>query len=161
MARQAQMDWRAVLAPGGRWSALVTAGSSPARAARCASGQVYLAAPYAREVALRGDWRLERSVRMQMQAEIELARLWQAGCVAVCPAVQRAGMAEVAGLAGLTLDPLDDAAWAPLTEVLRQAARLIVVPAMQGWDRCPAVWADVVWALEHTVPVHVYGERAG
>jgi hypothetical protein len=160
MATGAQMDWRAVLAPGGRWSPLVTAGSSPARAARHAVGLAYLAAPYAREVALRGDWRLERSVRMEMLAEIELARLWQAGCVAVCPAVQRAGMAGVAGMAGLTVDPLDDAAWEPLATPLRHAARLVVVPALQGWDRCPAVWADVQWALSCNVPVHVYAERA-
>jgi hypothetical protein len=155
------MDWRAVLAPGGRWSGLVTTGSSAARAARHAAGLAYLAAPYAAEVALRGVWRPDRSVRVQMRAEIELSRLWQAGCVAVCPVVQRAGMAEVAGLAGLTVDPLDDAAWAPLAEVLRGAARLIVVPELRGWDRCRAVWADVTWALERNVPVHVYAERAG
>jgi hypothetical protein len=156
-----QMDWRAVLAPGGRWSPLVTAGSSAARVARTPAGLAYLAAPYATEVALRGDWRMERSVRMVTLASIEMARLLRAGIIAVCPTVQRAEMAQVARLAGIVLDPLTDPVWADLATALRNAARLVVVPAIQGWDRCPAVWADVIWALERNMPVHVYAERAG
>jgi hypothetical protein len=160
MAPRADMDWRAVLAPGGEWAPLVTGGSSPARVGRSAVGLVYLAAPYAGEVALRGGWRLERSVRFVTLAAIEMARLMRAGCVAVCPVLQRAEMAHVAGLAGLEVDPLADRDWDDLTDRLRCAAGLLVVPQMQGWDRCPEVWADVQWALARNMPVHIYAERA-
>lgn len=161
MAQLAEMDWRAVLAPKGRFSALVTAGSSPARAARHAMGLAYLAAPYAGEVALRGDWRFDRSVRILSLVAIEMARLLKAGCVSVCPVLQRAEMAQVGRLAGVDVDPLADPDWPGMAVVLRNACGLVVVPAVQGWDRCPAVWSDVVWAIEHDVPVHVYAERAG
>lgn len=155
------LDWPAVLAPGGRWSALVTAGSSPARVARHSVGLVYLAVPYAREVALKGSWRMERSVRLLTEASIEAARLAAQGCDTVCPVTSRAEMCQVAGLAGVQLDPLTDPAWDRLSRRLRAVAPLIVVPALRGWDRCPDIAADVAWALERTVPVHVYGERAG
>jgi hypothetical protein len=161
MSAAAAPDWREVLRPGGVWSALVTCGSSPARAARHAAGPAYLALPYATEVALRGDWRLDRSVRLEVRGLAEVARLWAAGCTALCPAVQRAGIAAVAGVVGLAVDPLDDAAWSPLALALRGACRLVVVPDLRGWDRCPQVWADVCWALDHNMPVHVYaGGRA-
>jgi hypothetical protein len=153
-------QWQDVLAPQGPWAGLVTAGSTPAGVARICVGLAYLAVPFAAEVQLRGVFRADRAVRLTARAEIEALRLWLAGCVAVCPALQRAGMAAVSGLVGAGVDALDDAAWADLSDRLRGAARVLVVPQVQGWDRCPAVLADVRWALSRNVPVHVYAERA-
>lgn len=162
MAQGAAMDWRAVMAPGGRHSALVTTGSSPLRVARNAVGLAYLSAPYAGEVALRGDWRFDRSVRILTCVSREMLRLAKAGCYALSPVMQQAEMAQVAPLArqeGIEVDPLADPVWRELAVRMRQVCGLVVVPDLQGWDRCPAVRADVAWALERNVPVHLYAER--
>lgn len=156
MVQAVDLDWRAVLAPRGRWSGLVTAGSSAARAARHAAGLAYLAVPYQAEVALRGDWRLERSARLEVEAGVEAARLLECGCFAICPVLERAAIARVAGIAGLAMDLLADPAWSEMAVRMRRVAALMVVPALQGWDRCPAIRTDVAWALEHNMPVHVY-----
>lgn len=159
--RPDHLDWREVLAPRGRWSALVTAGSSPARVRRQAVGLAYLAVPYATEVALRGVWRMERSVRLLTEASLEIARLAAQGVAVACPNAARAEICQAGPLAGVVLDPLDDPVWQQLADVQRHAACLLVVPALSGWDRCPAIRADVAWALAHNRPVHVYAEAAG
>lgn len=161
MASQSVINWPRLLAPGGAASALVVRGSSPARAARHCAGVAYLSVPYAGEVALRGEWRMERSVRLSALMSIELARLLRAGCVALCPALQRAELALAATLPIDAPGALDGAVWADVAVRLRNLAVLVVVPNIRGWDRCPGVWADVDWALQHNVPVHVYAERAG
>jgi hypothetical protein len=161
MTAQADLGWQVLLSPGGRWSGLVTAGSSAARAARHTVGVAYLAAPYQAEVAIRGEWRMDRSVRLVTLAAIEAARLLARGCVTVCPVLARAEMCQAGRLAGISLDPLSDPAWGDLSTRLRNVAGLVVVPDLPGWDRCPAILADVAWAVERTVPVHVYGEAAG
>jgi hypothetical protein len=161
MSATAAPDWREVLRPGGRWSALVVTGSGPAQAARCATGLAYLALPYAGEVALRHSWRMERSVRLQAEAAMAAAALMREGCHVICPVLQRASIAAVAGLAGLEVDLLDDPVWTQMACALRNGVRLMVVPDVRGWDRCPAIWGDVTWALDRNMPVHLYAGGAG
>lgn len=156
----AGQSWPA-LVQRGRSAALVNLGADPARVARTCSGIAYVAAPYSGEVVLRRDWRLERSVRLSTLAALETARLVRAGVVAVCPALMRAEMANVAGIDGAGLDPLDAELWGRQRRVLLAAADLVVVPALRGWDRCPDVLADVAEALARTTRVFLYAERVG
>lgn len=158
------LDWGAVLDPRGPASALVVTGSDAGRVARVCAGWAYLAVPYAGEVALKASWRLERSVRFVNLAGMAAAQLTEAGCDVLCPVIQRAVISHAAGLARVDLDPLRAEAWDRLADRMRGVASVVVVPDLQGWDRCRAIWADVAWALERDVPVHVYagrGARAG
>lgn len=154
---EARIDWRPVLAPGGAWSALVHAGSSPALAARHCAGFAYLSVPYHDGSQIRQAWRIERSVRIAMCASIEEARLAEAGITAICPAVNRAGIAHAAALIDDPPQPLDARFWAAWSQPILTAARLLVVPGIDGWDRCPTVWRELRFALRHNMPVHVYG----
>lgn len=155
-----RIDWAAVLDTRGRWSALVTVGSSPERAARHASGIAYLAAPYHEAAQLRGAWRIERSVRASTLASYERLRLADCGVTALCPAVDMAEMAHARVLFPDGPDPLDRRFWSAWATPVLSAARLVVVPEIEGWECCPMVWSDVVFALVHQVPVHVYAGAA-
>jgi len=119
-----------------------------------------LSAPYFSEAVIRDQWRMERSVRASMFAAIEVARLAALGCCAVAPAMVIAGVAEAGALLDTPLDPLDLRFWAEWSHPLLSAASMVVVPEIDGWQRCPLVWRDVVFALEHNVPVHLYGGEA-
>ena len=61
---------------------------------------------------------------------------------------------------GVVVDPLDHQFWAAWSEPFLVAARLVVVPSIGGWQRCPMVARDVQWALDHNVPVHLYAGAA-
>lgn len=154
---EGRIDWRPVLAPAGRWSALVRAGSSPAEAARHCAGFAYLSVPYHHGSQIRQAWRIERSVRVTLQAAIEEARLADCGITAISPAVHRAGIAHAGALTEDSPDPLDRRFWDDWSQPLLNAAALLVVPAIAGWDRCPTVWRELRFALRHNLPVHVYG----
>jgi hypothetical protein len=152
-------DWPEILAPLGRWSGLVLAGSSAEIVHREAphGGVAFLATPYTGEVQLKRVWRPQRSALMSALAAREMLRLYLAGVSAVCPVLQLAEMCHASGLVdGAALDPLDDAAWAEWSRPLLEAAALIVVPNLQGWSRCPLILRQVQWALGRGLPVHVY-----
>lgn len=154
---EGRIDWRPVLAQGGRWSALVRAGSSPAEAARHCVGFAYVSVPYHDASQIRQAWRVEKSVRVTLQASIEEARLAESGITAICPAVHRAGIAHAGMLVEEMPQPLDGRFWDSWSQPLLAAARLLVVPDITGWDRCPTVWRELRFALCYNMPVHVYG----
>lgn len=152
-------DWPAILAPGGRWSALVRTGAGPGDVAP--GGLAFMAAPYLAEIlAVKGKWSGWRSDLMGVAIGRELDLLRRAGISAVCPVAMQAWMMTAAPLvedapateAGPA--PADWAAWA--RPFLFAAAR-IVVPDVQGWDRCPVVLDQVRYGLERNLPVVVYG----
>jgi len=160
MAGELQMNWAAVMAPQGRWSGLVTVGSSAAEVGRHCSGLAYLAVPFAVEIDSQADWRGDRSVRMSALASIEMARLLRAGCVAVCPALQRAEISLASLLPIDAPEPPAPVPWEAVAAGLRNVSRLIVVPDLPGWNRCPEILGDVVWALAQGLPVHLYAGGA-
>lgn len=159
---RAAPDWPAILAPRGRWSALVQTGSTPALVARHAAARaVFLAAPYLSDVAIRQEWRVERSVRLGLMAAREVMRLRLLGVTALCPVVMQAAMCEAACL--LPEGPeamMDRAGWDDWSAPMLGASNLIVVPDIQGWDRCPAILGQVASALGRNVAVHVYAGGA-
>lgn len=155
-----RIDWRAVLQPRGPWSALVTVGSSPARVAESAVGAVYLSVPYALEAQIRGTWRVEQSVRASVLAAIEMALLAASGCSAQCPAILMAEVAHARVLVEEAPEPLDQRFWMDWSQPLLNAARVLAIPSLPGWDRCPMVWRDLRHALTYSLPVHVYGGGA-
>lgn len=159
MMAQAQhnLDWRGIMAPGGAWSALVRTGSDPETVARHCGGVAYLAAPYAEQAQARRSWQINLSAMVSVMAARELLRLTSVRVSAVCPTVLRAEALHVAGTVdGAQVDPLDHAFWADWSIPFLIAARIVVVPAISGWQRCPMVARDVQWALDHNVPVHLY-----
>lgn len=151
-----RIDWRPILNPKGHWSALLTLSSSPDRVRRHAVGMVYLSAPYQFEAQIRGVWRIEASVRASTEAAIEVAQLAACGVTAVAPNVMRAEVAHAAKVVDGAPDPLDAAYWAEWSLPILRLARLLVIPAIPGWDRCPMIWRDLRHALAHNVPVHLY-----
>ncbi|WP_068305322.1 DUF1937 family protein [Pararhodobacter sp. CCB-MM2] len=155
-----RIEWEPILAPKGVWSALVTPGSSPDRVHRHAAGMVYLSTPYQLEAQIRGAWHIDASVRASTLASVEVARLAAAGVTAIAPSVMRAEVAHARVLVEDAPEPLDAAYWAEWSMPILRLARLLVIPAIAGWDRCPLVWRDLRHALAHNVPVHVYGETA-
>ncbi|PWE26662.1 DUF1937 domain-containing protein [Pararhodobacter marinus] len=154
---QKRIDWAPVLNPRGPWSALVVAGSSPARVSRNCAGIVYISAPYHAEAQIRGAWRVERSVLMSIRAANEVGRLAACGCTALAPTVQIAEAAHAKVLNDDTPDPLDRVFWDAWSQPILNVAALIAIPDIPGWDRCPMVWRDLRFALAHNLPVHIYG----
>ncbi|MCA2014396.1 DUF1937 family protein [Cereibacter sphaeroides] len=155
---EARIDWRPLLDPRGRYSALVTTGSSPDRVRRHCSGLVYLCAPYVHEAQIRGVWRVERSVRISVLASVERARLAACGVTALCPAIDIAEIAHARVLVDDAPEPLDMTYWRAWSQPILNVAALLAVPEIPGWDRCPLVWRDLRFALAQNVPVHVYSE---
>ena len=152
-AAGAAPDWPAILTPGGRWSTLVRTSAGPGDVAP--GGLAFLAAPYLAEVEIRGEWREWRSSMMGVAIGREMDRLRQRGISAVCPVAMQAWMMTAAPLAaGQSATPDDWSAWA--RPFLVAAAR-IVVPDVQGWDRCPQVLDQVRYGLKHNLPVVIYG----
>lgn len=151
------LDWPGIMAPGGAWSALVRVGSDPGMVARHCSGVAYLAAPYAEQAQARREWRIERSTMVSVLASREILRLTLARVSAICPTVMRAeAMHAVGTVDGAEVDPLDHDFWAAWSAPFLVTAKILVVPAIRGWQRCPMVARDVQWALDHNVPVHLY-----
>ena len=150
------MDWQSVLAPEGRWSALVRAPSWPELVSRHCCGLIHLAAPYINTAALRDQWRMDRSVRASMRAAIEVARLAALGCTAISPAIVLGEIGHAGVVMDEPLDPLHLPFWRAWSQPLLNAASMVVVPAIDGWDSCPLVWHDVCFALGRNMPVHVY-----
>jgi len=150
-------DWPAVLARGGRWSALVRAASRPAAVPQ--GGLAFLAAPYLAEVSIRAEWRADRAARMGMAIARELIRLRAHGVTAVCPVLIQDWMMTAAPLAhGLVVGQSRED-WEAWARPMLHASQVLVVPDLQGWDRCPTIRAQVGWALDHNLPVHVYAGR--
>lgn len=153
-----RIDWGPVLARGGRWSALVRAGSTPALVARHSVGLVHVSAPYVSAAQERGAWHVWASTRASVLAAVEVGRLAACGVTAVCPAVQMAEIAHARALCEDAPEPLDQKFWADWARPILNAARLLVIPDLPGWRSCPQVWSDLRFALAHTMPVHVYGD---
>lgn len=163
MAAQARqmLDWSAIMARGGAWAALVRCGSDPQIVAAHCSGLAYLATPYAEHAQARRKWQIERSTMSSVMASREVLRLTQVKVSAVCPTVMRAEALHVAGtVEDAGVDPLDHEFWAAWSVPFLLAARIVVVPPIRGWQRCPMVARDVQWALDHNVPVHLYAGAA-
>lgn len=143
--------------PKGRWSALVEVDTAPARVARVASGQIYLASPYPLAVSgRRGEWKPALSERIALLAAREILRLMQMGVSAVCPIQMRAGMCIASPLVDEPPAPLDPRAWQDWARPILAVSRMVVVPDIPGWSVCPEVWATVAWALNRNIPVHIY-----
>lgn len=150
-------DWGPVLARDGRWSALVRTGSRPRLVPR--GGIAFLAAPWLGEVSIKQEFRPRRGVQMEHVVAREMLRLMSAGVTAICPVLLQSAMTWASPLVSGSVDPLDSAAWEAWARPFLNTASVVVVPDVQGWDRCPAVWSQVSWALERNVPVHVYAAR--
>lgn len=161
MARAQGIDWRPLLAPGGAHAVLVHAGSGPARVARHRGGRLaFVAAPYAQEVQDPRGWRADLSVRLSLLAAREVMRLRVEGVVALCPVLMQAAMLDAACLVPDAPGPEDAAGWADWAQPMLEAAGVVVVPDIPGWQRCGAIWGQVQWALRRNVPVHVYAGAA-
>lgn len=154
-----RIDWAHLLQPGGMFSALVHRGATAASIAGGCAGTAYLATPYVEGVTQGGRWRFEKSIEIEVRAAHVQHQLLRAGCCSVSPVVQWAAMAQAALALDRRerIDPLDAVAWALFAGRLRAVCGLVVVPDLPGWQQSAAVWADVVWALEHVTPVHFMG----
>lgn len=154
------IDWPGLIARGCA-SGLVRTGIAPTTAGiHCGGTLAYLAVPYAREVAIRDIWRPERSVRIGLEAAWHQAALLRAGVASVCTVVARDAMCTASLMLPEgegRLDPMDRALWRDVAGRLLGAAGAVIVPAIDGWDRCPDVLAEAVWALAHNRPVLLYG----
>lgn len=154
--------WGEVLEPPGPWDALIhRAATAESIAARTAGVIVYVATPQIEGVTQGGRWRLELSADAEMRAAHVLHLLVRAGCAALVPAVMWASMSQaaVAVPRRARVDPLCGASYARWSLPLRSAAAAVVVPDLPGWRVSQSVWRDVVWALQHTVPVHFMGAQ--
>lgn len=156
MLDAAKIDWSALTDPDGAYSALIHLGSSPDDVRRRCAGLAYLSTPYAEGACMGGSWRFEKSVELETRAAWAMHRLALAGVPVLAPAVQWAAMAHAAMVLtrGQRINPLDTGAWDGWVSPMRNAASLVVVPDVPGWQRSRAVWADVIWALDHVTPVH-------
>lgn len=156
MLDAAKIDWSLLTAPDGAYSALVHLGSTPDEVCRRCSGLAYLSTPYAEGACIGGSWRFEKSVEMETRAAMAMHRLARLGVAVLSPAVQWAAMAHAAMALprDQRISPLDAGAWDIWAAPLRNAAGLIVVPDVPGWQRSRSVWGDVIWALDHATPVH-------
>lgn len=148
-------SWPELLRMAPWWPGLLHPGATPASVARVASGLVYLATPYSLQATdpRNGRWRRDWSDALARAAALEAVALAREGLTAVSPIVQSAAMCNA--LDGL--DPLDERLWARWCQPMLDAARAVVVPDIPGWRRSLGVWREVIWALEHNMPVHVYG----
>ncbi len=160
MARQGVIpDWRPVLQAGGRWSALVRPGAGPRDVPQ--GGIAFLAAPWLGEVTVRQELRADRAARLGMMVSRELVRLQARGVTAICPVLLLDWMATAGPLVPGAAVPCDREAWEAWSWPILAAAASVVVPDVQGWDRCPSVWAQVSRALQHNLSVYVYAGRGG
>ena len=148
-------DWGKLLSAPGRWPGLLHAGATPESVARVASGQLYLATPYSLQVTnpVTGRWVRRWSEQVARGAALAQADLAMRGVTAVSPISQSAAMCHIDS----RLDPLDERFWARWCDAILWASRAVVVPDLPGWRHSLGVWREVVWALDHSVPVHVYG----
>ena len=134
----------------GRWGDLVRFGAGPELMAQHSGGRViYLATPYSREVIGEdGAWSAllscEASVRAALFAELIAGH----GATAISPIVMAAEMCHATGR-----DPLDAGFWTRWCMPLLAACGSVAVPDFPGWQRSDGIWREVVWALEHSVPV--------
>src|SRR5690606_32616652 len=133
-------DWGPVLARDGRWSALVRAGSRPRLVP--AGGIAFLAAPWLGEVSIKQEFRPRRAAQLELVVARELLRLMSAGVTAICPVLLQGAMTSATPLVSGNVDPLDAAAWEAWSRPLLTGCSVIVVPDVQGWDRCPTVWGQ-------------------
>lgn len=153
------MAWDDVLDSAGRWSALVHRGATADSVAKAAGGVAWLSAPVIEGVTAGGRWRFDKAVEVEIRAAHMLHELARAGCAAISALVMWSAMAQAGSALARRqrLDPLDEAAWDRWCAPMRNAAALVVVLDVPRWRVSRAVWADVVWALERNVPVHVVG----
>ena len=158
-----RIDWRCLMQPDGMFAALVHRGATAASiAGNCVGNSVraaYLATPYVEGVTQGGRWRFEKSIEIEVRAAHVQHQLLRAGCPSLSPVVQWAAMAQAALALDRRerIDPLDAVAWGLFAGRLRAICGLVVVPDLPGWQQSAAVWADVVWALDHATPVHFMG----
>lgn len=156
------VGWSELLAPKGRWSALVVQGSCPATVARRQAGGVaFVAAPFEGVVMFAGRWSAERAARMALMTAREVMRLRVEGVTALCPALMQVAMAEVAPLLPDAPGLADRRGWDAWVRPMLDGARQLVVPDLPGWDRDPVVLAQVGVALARNVTVHVYARGRG
>lgn len=134
---------------------LLRLGMTPEEVARVAAGIVYVATPYSRiAVDAEGAWDYAASYQAMMAARAEALQLVTRGVTAIAPIA----IAADACHATFDLDPLDDAFWTRWCAPLLAAARVVVVPAIEGWDRSAGIWREVRAALGANKPVHLYAE---
>ena len=150
-------DWRSVLRKDDRWSALVRTGSSPRSVP--AGGFAFVAAPWLGEVLIKQEYRPRRAAQLGVMLSREIVRLRAAGVTAVCPVLMQEWMTTASGVMPGSIDPLDAAGWEAWAQPFLNSASSVVVPDVQGWNRCPTVWSQVSWALARNVPVHLYARR--
>lgn len=149
-------DWNSVLSSKSRYAALVHSGASPASIGANNVGLALMLAPYLEEAHHRQKWQLSRSCRVSTWAALELARLRQAGVTAICPTVEIAAMCEVVGLIEGGPNPLDRDGWDVWVRPILHAASYLIIPKIDGWDRCPVIWGQAHWAMARNMPVHIY-----
>ena len=153
---------------------LVRVGASPASVAQSLDGRrpCYLATPYSRKVVdAQGIWDHHRSVQAMIGAARAAADLLQVGITAISPIVQAAAMLHAkSALVGQPdggtrwiagIDPLDGALWQRWCAPLLAVSAAVVVPDLAGWDRSVGIWVEVRFALDHDIPVFVYGDFVG
>ncbi|PTV94908.1 uncharacterized protein DUF1937 [Rhodobacter aestuarii] len=152
------LDWAEILTPNGPFSPLVHLRATPEVVAQHAAGLAYLATPYTRKVMLNGRWNYDKSVTLSLLAAREGLRLARVGVTAVSPIVQAAeGLHAQAGAPGPKVNPLDRVFWTAWCRPMFAAARLVVVPAIPGWDESEGVFAEVTEAVRRNMPVFIYG----
>lgn len=157
---ESRIAWYHLLPRDSRWSALVSTGSTPERVARGNAGLAFVAAPYQSEVQIDGQWQSERSTHLSILAALEMLKLHNAGVSAICPSLQMAEMCHALSLLDEAPDPLDPHRWKGWAWPMLHAAKLVVVPQLPGWEKCPVIWAQALWALERNIPIHLYAEAA-
>lgn len=164
------IDWDQMLdnARAGRLHPGVVLHGGLAAAAAALTGlqPVYLATPYSKLVVdALGRFDFILSAQAGRWAAFEAEALRQAGVTAFSPIAQSDAMVRASGslLAngkGLYLpegcDPLDGEAWAKWCQPILNVCRAVAVPMLPGWDASVGIRAEVVWALSHDVPVHLY-----
>lgn len=160
--------WGAILAAeaaGGAGWPLVF-GASPEQVARHSGGHlIYLATPFTRVVVdADGNYSEIGGYEAALRAALVLRRLALAGVTAVSPVMLAVRMCapDVAllGRAPDRLDPLDEVFWARWCCPLLAACRVLYVPAIGGWSASHGIWREVIWALDHGVPVFVEAQGA-
>lgn len=152
-------DWSALaaLARAGR-APLVRFGATPETVAREAAGLVYIATPYSKVApGPDGLWDYAASYRAMMAARRAWIRLTELGVAAFAPIAVAADQCHES----LMLDPLDDAFWTRWCAPFLTAARMVVVPDIDGWRESAGIWAELRAAIGCNKPVKVYAEGVG
>lgn len=100
----------------------------------------YLATPYAR--APGGIW------KAFFDASELAARLLQAGMKIFCPIAHGHPIAVFGGL-----DPVDHSIWLPFDEAMMDAAHVLIVAHLEGWESSKGVAHEIEYFRERGKPI--------